>query len=382
MKKSENQHLGVIGILITLAGLIVAVLAWLRPFNPVGPSPLLPSGIVQTQTSPALLTQAIIPSVQPSPIPSIRPSIQCLGREQIAFASNRSGNFQIYDMNIDGSCITRLTDNSASDLLPNWSPDGTRIAFTSDRDRHNVSNNTENFEVYTMNSDGTNVARLTFSGGNTGPVWSPDGQHIAYIHTDQNVLSNYSIQIISLNGSGTISLPVYTEADFMYLGVPEYSLAWSPDGQQIAFVSKSSDCAWGIFVINTDGTNLKRIPSTCYGKYSNPSWSPDGKYIAFAANDLDQTVGWWQVYLMRPDGSEIKRLTNNPFAFDGNAHPTWSPDGQHIALVEGNNEDYTICIINSNSLNMNVNAGSSLVKCFNKPVQSSYDMQPSWSPTH
>ena len=92
---------------------------------------------------------------------------------KIAFSSARDGNHDIYVMNADGSNRTRLTDNSAIDLNPSWSPDGSMIAFSSDRDgkmgRWTVPN-----EIYVMNADGSNQTRLTNNpADDTEPSWSP-----------------------------------------------------------------------------------------------------------------------------------------------------------------------------------------------------------------
>jgi len=80
-----------------------------------------------------------------------------VGSGQIAFASDRLGQFDIYVMNANGTAIHGLTDNLAFDFWPSWSPDGSRIAFTSDRDSQNGS---VNLEIYVMNADGTGVARV------------------------------------------------------------------------------------------------------------------------------------------------------------------------------------------------------------------------------
>src|SRR5437763_1434865 len=96
--------------------------------------------------------------------------------KQIAFASARTGNFDIWVMNADGSDQRRLTTNPTMDCWPAWSPDGKRIAFTSNRDG--------NYEIYVMNADGTGQRNLTAHPAQDNyATWSPDGKRIAFIST-------------------------------------------------------------------------------------------------------------------------------------------------------------------------------------------------------
>jgi len=93
---------------------------------------------------------------------------------RIAVAAGRDGSAEIYVINADGSDMERLTNNSAADSWPTWSPDGARIAFASGRDG--------NTEIYVMNADGSDAERLTNDGddGAREPAWSPDGTEIAF----------------------------------------------------------------------------------------------------------------------------------------------------------------------------------------------------------
>ena len=85
---------------------------------------------------------------------------------RIAFDSERDGNLEVYVMNADGTGQTRLTDNPAADGVPAWSPDGSRIAFMSNRDG--------DYEIYVMNTDGSGQTRLTVnSAADVAPAWSP-----------------------------------------------------------------------------------------------------------------------------------------------------------------------------------------------------------------
>ncbi len=89
-----------------------------------------------------------------------------LAQDKIAFGSDRDGNWEIYVMDADGSNATNLTNNSALDGYPVWSPDGTKIVFLSDRD--------DNVEIYVMDADGSNPTNLTNNPAEDHfPAWSP-----------------------------------------------------------------------------------------------------------------------------------------------------------------------------------------------------------------
>ena len=119
---------------------------------------------------------------------------------QLLLVNNSDGDNEIYAMNLDGSGVTKLTDNNASDFAGRgrgWSPDGTRIVFTSDRGGEQ--------DVYVMNSDGTGVTQLTPTDGfnDTGPSWSPDATHIVF---ESNRAGDEQIFVMNADGSGITQL--------------------------------------------------------------------------------------------------------------------------------------------------------------------------------
>ena len=251
----------------------------------------------------------------------------------IAFVSDRDGNDEIYVMGSDGSNPRRLTDHLARDFDPTWSPDGRHIAFVSDRDG--------NREIYVIGSDGSNPRRLTHrSVWDGSPTWSPDGRHIAF---ESQRGSNFGIYVMGLDGSNPHRL---TDDLARY-----YSPSWSPDGRHIAFESQR-DGNRDIYVMGSDGSNPRRL--TTDGGSRSPTWSPDGRHIAFQS-DLNT---YWDIYVIGSDGSNPRNLTNHP-ARDADPYwspggrltsppvddfsPTWSPDGRHIAFEsdrDGNGEIY------------------------------------------
>ena len=191
---------------------------------------------------------------------------------RIAFSSNRAGNFEIYTMKIDGSDVRRLTNNSADDGHPNWSPDGKRIAFRSDR--------AGNDEIYTMNIDGSGVNRLTTNSANDySPNWSPDGTKIAFA-SDRT--GDFDIFVMSATGSGVINL---TNAPLSYDSRP----SWSPDGTWIIYETD----AYGdldVVAVTSDGMYLGAIAYTTDDEF-NPDWQPipafplvDAQFSSFYAD--------------------------------------------------------------------------------------------------
>lgn len=146
---------------------------------------------------------------------------------------------------------------------------------------------------------------------------SPDGTRIAYSARG----SQGQLQLWVANRDGSNAKLIGTEN-----GDDEWP-SWSPDGQRIAF--HSDDVGAGdIYVVNADGTNLRRITSDPLPAVTNelhPSWSPDGSLIAFAGNE----AGNYDIYTIRPDGSDVHRITRT----DGSdVEPAWAPAGDRLAI--------------------------------------------------
>ena len=101
---------------------------------------------------------------------------------QIAFSSDRNGDFEIYVMGVNGGNLQNLSNNPSSDTTPAGSPDGKRIAFMSERDGHvDAIHGFPIYDIYVMDADGANPRNLSNNPHyDTSPTWSPDGQRIAF----------------------------------------------------------------------------------------------------------------------------------------------------------------------------------------------------------
>ena len=234
---------------------------------------------------------------------------------RIAFASYRDGNAEIYAMNANGTDVIRLTNHSANDHDPAWSPDSVRIAFSRDRrDGNQIIP-----EIYLVNTDGTGVTQLTSRSEGAGhAAWSPDGTRIAF--------ASPGIHVMNDDGTGVTQLTSHSD----------HNPAWSPDSTRIAFQSYRDGNA-EIYVMDSDGCCVERLTNHSADD-GRPVWSPDGTRIAFDS----ERDGNREVYVMNADGTGVTKLTNHSADdFSG----AWSPDGSQIAFTsyrDGNAEIYVM----------------------------------------
>ena len=188
------------------------------------------------------------------------------GGGRIAFVSDVSGNFDVYTMNADGSGPLDVSDNLANDCgcfepflifaQPAFSPDGTRIAFTSD-----MAAPGRNLDIYVMNRDGSDLRRLTRDPGRDAePDWSPDGRTIAF-QSDRD--GDHEIFVMSPRGRFQQPITENTAEDLQ----PD----WSPDGQSIAFVSDRSG-APDIWLLDEEGAATNLTNNAFFDE--RPDWQP------------------------------------------------------------------------------------------------------------
>lgn len=233
----------------------------------------------------------------------------------IAYASfQRGSDYDVFIAGADGSGRRALVDGPLTDVEPSWSPTGDAIAFVShpvlDRDPGDA-------DVNVVHPDGTSLTKLTGSPEwDYEPVWSPDGTKIAYLseHVDQR-------EIWVINADGSERVPV-TDAPTNDL----VSAAWSPDGTRIAF-EVYTGTSWDIYLVNADGTGQMALANGPMDE-TGAEWSPDGSLIAYSAAESSESCrcdnsGSFDVYVVRPDGTDSTRLTTGAQAIGGDL--SWQP---------------------------------------------------------
>ncbi|MDQ3644301.1 MAG: hypothetical protein M3356_02175, partial [Actinomycetota bacterium] len=259
---------------------------------------------------------------------------------KIAFVSARSGDPEVYTMNPDGTQQTQLTSNAPPpgfpfpllDFWPNWSPDGTRIVYTSFRP---TPEGPPNGDVFVMDADGSNQTRImTHPADDLDPAFFPDGRKIVFVREvpgppgDPPV--SQDLWTVNIDGTEETNLTEGPER--------ETEPAVSPDGTKIVFergVGDPEGHEFGnheLFIMNADGTGVERLTFTPDRREQHPSFSPDGTRIVyddrFHETPGSTTTGF--IYSMNVDGSDVTQLTSRE---DRHGLPSYSPDGTRITFT-------------------------------------------------
>ena len=354
-----------IGVAVVLAAVVLAVVGavvfWPAPAEPTPTAVLyasptaqlaamtvtpIPTATDQGATiAPPTDTPVPLPTNTPSPTP---PVVVARSVPSIAYQSRgpREAQWFVYSMDSDGSNRTQLAEGQSGFLsAPTWAPDGSRIAFVSDRDGKP--------NIWVMDSDGGNLVNLTQQDAKDhSPAWSPDGEWIAFASVRDSLY--WELYAMRPDGSDVRRLTWWEDAS-------DLSPSWSPDGTRLAFASKR-DGNWEIYVMDREGGNLTRLTDH-EADDTSPAWSPDGSRIAFAST----RDGYPEIYVMPIVGGEAVNISNAPFSSEHG--PTWSPDGGRIGFYSDRDGEWDIYVMASD--------GSEVIKLTG---DNSNDQAPAWRP--
>jgi len=211
--------------------------------------------------------------------------------------------YEIYNLNLKDGSLDQLTNRMGALNAPEVSPDGSSITFT----RGNPNNG--QLQIMVMERNGENAGNLPQIFG-WDPTWSPDGKQILYASGPEGGVQLF---VVNRNGNGlhqVSNLPaIRGRSD------------WSPDGQSIVTYSGPS---WHreVYIMNADGSNARQLTPSG-GNSQGPSFSPDGKWVTFTAYfDKYGDDHGCEIYVIRTDGTDLRRLTNNDYC---DYQPRWGP---------------------------------------------------------
>lgn len=224
--------------------------------------------------------------------------------QSILYSAFREQNvYEIYSLDLNDGSVDRLTNRLGVLNAPEVSPDGNSITFT----RGNPQNG--NLQIMVMDRNGENVGNIPQVFG-WDPTWSPDGNQILFASGPEEGVQLF---IVNRNGGGMRQLTNFP-------GIRGRS-DWSADGQSIVTYSGP---AWNreVYIMNADGSNARQLTPSG-GNSQGPSFSPDGKWVAFTAyfDNYGDDHGC-EIYVIRTDGTDLRRLTNNEYC---DYQPRWGP---------------------------------------------------------
>ena len=289
---------------------------------------------------------------------------QTYGTQYISYVSNITEDYNVYRQDTNGENLRPLTNHPTDEKNLTWSPDGRFLAYTSNQDG--------TYKIYVLDIRTGKHWRLTDRHEREWtPAWSPDGKWIAFVSGNLEFIPGVKINLTTdiykadINGAHLVQL---TDKG------TNVGPTWSPDSQQIAFVSyHRGNERKGIYVMDADGRRLRRINDKEVQALdgiiqSECAWSPNGKQIAFSM--VVPREDRMPLCVIDIDGKNFRQLTEGP-PIQGIRQPVWSPNGKWIAYVYentfGNADIYVIDAMGNGR-------GKPLVKAGGR------DLSPAWVP--
>jgi len=268
----------------------------------------------------------------------------------LAFASNRLQNAELYLMDLTTRSLQQLTHTDELDeYMPAFSPDGQSIAFVSERTRGGMmlpsiqasGSDPRRATIYLMDIDGRNQRPLIdIEGAQRAPVFSPDGQKIAFESKAPtqgaqsepgSTENNDTLEIYVVHVDGT-NMKQLTHND-----VDDGHPTWAPNGKQIAFTGMVDDI-YQIFSVNAEGGTVQQLTYGTTGSHYHPTFSPDGKRIIYVSN----THNHYTLWMMNADGTNKTQLTNH---IGAHFEPSLSKGGKTLVFSSDRSDHMRIYLM-------------------------------------
>ncbi len=244
----------------------------------------------------------------------------------LLYSAGTGFSLNLYRRHLESGEVVQLTNNEWEDSAACWSPDGQWIAFQ----REDPSGNRD---IWLIRADGSGERNLTNTSDHREqhPRFMPDGRSILFDGNRESAgkvgeREDYEVYQVSLDGREPIRMTDNPHWDLY--GVP------SPDGKSMAWVralpvTEKDDRDYEVFVVDLE-TGASRNLSDHLGYDTNPDWSPDGQWIVFASDRHASIRGRTDLFMVRPDGSDLTRLTDNGGTSMAYVRPRFAPDGSAL----------------------------------------------------
>jgi TolB protein len=316
------------------------------------------------------------------------------------FAPGKAFYDSLWVVSSGGGGRRELVPNTWDAFGCSWSPDGTRLAVTVNNRR-----DSDLSDIFVVNSDGTGLTQVTHGGHAENVSWSPDGKMLAFEWTANRISGPTWIDVSDTDGSnlhplfskrvdGSFHWSSNSERITVDTGKKTYMIdvatrrvlrtlpshpraafpTWSPDDQRIAFVASTQLPSGGyredlyVASLSRQGARRLALPDL----YPDaPAWSPDGKRIAFVGNKLRgcRQRACQAIFVVRPDGAGLHRLTPYSTQIGISAALSWSPNGSQIAYTSIRG----LYVMNANGTHQERVAGS-------RQVENRYPTPLAWQP--
>lgn len=243
------------------------------------------------------------------------PQIDPTGQYLVYSSTQHRKTADIYIKRVDGTAVTQLTNDPADDMMPVFSPDGSRIAF--------CSNRSGNWDIYIMDLTGGQPVQITNDPSDDfHPSFSPDGKKLVYC-TFSARSGQWELVVVDLENVGPKR----------FIGHGLFP-SWSPVGDRILFQRARERgtrwfSIWTMDIVNNEGVRPTEIMASANAAAITPRWSPDGRYIAFCTvvdpeASLSKSPSQADIWVVTADGRGRTNLTKSRFA---NLQPVWAKDG-------------------------------------------------------